>query len=126
MRITCWQAILGSLALGALVLAGCGGGGGAAPSGDVQGGIVNVANDEGVPGIEVMIGGRSALSTAPWGEFTVNDVAPGHQQIMVTCTPYYQLLSADPIYCDVIADQVSVLPAPILVVPSGGPPPPPP
>lgn len=127
MRITCWQAMLGSLALVAFALAGCGGGGegGAGPTGDVQGRVANVANNEGVAGIQVTIGGRSTLSTSPGGNFTARGVPVGHHQIIVTCTPDYQLVSDDPVYCDVITGEVTALPAPILVVALAGPPPPP-
>ena len=118
-----WQTKLATC-VAAVLVAGCGGGGGPATTGTVTGTVAEIASGSGISGAEVQIGGRSATSTSPAEAFSVAGIPPGAQLITVTLPSPYVLASSTPMYCTVVAGQTTVLPGPIYVVTSQSPPPP--
>ena len=117
-----------AICVAAVLVAGCGGGGGPDfdpnTTGTVPGTVVETASGSGISGAEVQIGGRSATSTSPAGAFSVAGIPPGTQLITVTLPFPYVLASSTPMYCTVVAGQVTVLPGPIYVSNESPPPPP--
>ena len=112
-----------AICVAAVLVTGCGGGGGPATTGTVTGTVVEIASGSGISGAEVEIGGRSATSTSPAGAFSVAGLPPGTQLITVTLPSPYVLASSTPMYCTVVAGQVTVLPGPIYISNESPPPP---
>ena len=101
------------------------GGGGPDPNtiGTVTGWVAEIDGGDGVVGARITIGGRSGVSTAPVGQFAVSGIPQGHRQIIVNPPAPFELVSDEPMYCDVIGGQAISLFDPILVISSGSLPP---
>jgi len=62
-----------------IILAGCGGGGSPAPSGNITGKIIDQMN-QGVPGVTINIGSYQTV-TSNIGEFSFSSIPPGTYQV---------------------------------------------
>jgi len=109
-----------------VALCGCGGAGlgyDPATTGTVTGQVVDLNNELGVPGAQITVASRADASDS-LGGFEIAGVPPGSQQVVVAPPPPYVLVGTDPIYAQVIAQQVTAL-GKVYVIPEGDLPPPP-
>ncbi|HCU37886.1 MAG TPA: hypothetical protein DGT21_21345 [Armatimonadetes bacterium] len=125
--------LLAAVCIGTIVaafLVGCGGGNNNAgpinPTGTVSGRIMHFDTDQGLGGVTVTVGGRTAVSDNS-GNFTVTNVPVGNNQV-VTITPpeWLALPGGVQITVNVYQGQNTALADPIRLVNSGEYPPDPP
>lgn len=128
-----WKLLLamGIIALALTGLCGCGSdetivnpGPGTIPgTGAVSGTVVYFNTGAGLGGIEVTIGGRTAVTDSN-GRFTVINIPPGVNQQITVAPPYWLALpTVEPIRTSVFADQTTALSAPIVLIDAGSQPP---
>ena len=115
--------VIAAVALTGWLVAGCGGGDGAAPAntGSVSGSIVLL--DSGLPagGVTVTVDGQQSVSD-DGGNFTVTGVPAGSWYVVATSGLWDQV--GDPPLVVVVAGQTTALSGPILMSGFGPPPPP--
>jgi len=125
--------LLTAVCIGTVVaafLVGCGGGGDdvgpVAATGTVSGQIKHIGTDQGLGGVTVTVGGRTAVSDNN-GNFTVTNVPVGNNQV-VTITPpeWLALPGTTQITVNVYEGQNTALADPIQLVDAGEFPPDPP
>lgn len=113
-----------AVALTGWLVCGCGGGGEAPPTGQVEGRVVDADTSSGVYPATVNVGTRSTGTQAD-GSYSMN-VPLGTHDLTVAATGYLPFPApADPPYSVAISQGLNVIPD-ILLVPTGPVPPPPP
>ena len=127
-----WQLIM-TIGIAALIvtgLPGCGGGGNGGGeddnTGSVSGQVLYFISDQGLGGVTLTVGGKSAVSTAGAGNFTITGIAPASNQVLTVTIPpdtSLALPSDEPILVDVTANETYPLAAPIRLIDSGDKPP---
>lgn len=124
-----WKLLLamGIIALALTGLCGCGSDetgndpdpGTIAGTGKVTGEVLYFSTGVGLGGVEIEIGGQTAITDSS-GHFEVINIQPGvSQQVIVRPPNWLALPTSDPILVNVFADQTTVLSAPILLIDSG-------
>jgi len=109
--------------IAAAFLVGCGGGnddvGPVAATGTVSGRILHLNTDQGLGGVTVAVGGRTAVSDNQ-GNFAVTNVPVGNNQVLTITPPTWLALPImDQITVNVYEGQNTALAAPIRLIDSG-------
>lgn len=99
------------------------------PAGQVAGQVLYFTTGQGLGGVNLTVGGRTATSDNT-GDFLITGIPPidgqVEQQLTVDPPDWLTLPSSTPIYVDVIVDQTTVLAQPITLIDAGSGPPDPP
>jgi len=127
-----WTALV-VVAMAAVVVAGCGGGGDSEgvvdpQTGAITGTVLHAGTGLPLGGIAVTAGGVTANTKAD-GSFTLNGVAPGNHQVVITPAPARDLILPPPntpITVRVVAGQTTALPGTVLLMDGPDAPPEPP
>ena len=129
-----WRLVLAVaiIALTMTALCGCGSHDNApdppapAPSGQVAGQVRYFTTNQGLGNVYLTVGGRTGISNNN-GDFLITGITPGDSQVLTVDPPdWLALPSQDPIYVNVVLNQTTTLPWPILLIDAGGGPPDPP
>ena len=121
------------VAIAAVIVAGCGGGNGGGAvvnpeTGSIAGTVMHAGTGLPLGGISITAGGVTTTSDAN-GAFTLNGVAPGNRQVVVTAAAERDLILPPPnapIMVRVVAGQTTQLPGNILLMDGPDAPPAPP
>lgn len=130
-----WRLVLAIaiIALTMTALCGCSGSNRADPGpdpqpvgGQVAGQVRYFTTDQGLGGVNLTVGGKTGTSSNN-GDFLITGITPGDNQVLTVDPPdWLALPSPDPIYVNVVLNQTTTLPQPILLINAGDVPPLPP
>ncbi len=133
-RVSPWRLLLAIavIALTVSALCGCSGSSSAPdpppqpPSGQVAGQVLYFTTGQGLGGVNVTVGGKTATSDNN-GDFLITGITPGNNQVLTVAPPAWLVLpSQDPILVNVVLNQTTTLPQPIVLIDAGDPVPDPP
>ena len=122
MSVIPWTSIRSAVGVTLLAIAtsvlfsGCGGGGGGVSGTGVSGVIVDVGSEQGIGGMVVTIGNRTATSQTPDGRFTITGLTPGHYQVTVRPSETFVPVPGPALFVDVVQSQMTQLAAPFLII----------